>query len=83
MRADIRVRIRSAIIRIQIERSCLIAIIPIATEIENVRSIEIAIIWPKKDFLVKRMEFFQSEAKNNKPEYVLRNINNNPYIFIF
>ena len=50
MRADIRVRIRSGIISVQIERSCLIAIIPIATEIENVRSIEIAIIWPKKDF---------------------------------
>ena len=63
MRADIRVRIRSGIIRIQIERSSLIAIIPIATEIENVRSIEIAIIWPKKIFLVKRMEFFNPRQR--------------------
>ena len=44
MRADIRIRIRGAIIRIKIERTCFITIIPITTEIENVRGIQIAII---------------------------------------
>ena len=44
VRADIRIRIRRGIIRIKIERTCFITIIPITTEIENVRRIQIAII---------------------------------------
>jgi hypothetical protein len=42
--ADITVRIRRTIIRIEIERTSVSTVIPITTEIENTRSIEIAII---------------------------------------
>ena len=42
--ADIPIRIRRGIIRIKIERTSVITVIPLTTEIEYVRSIKIAII---------------------------------------
>ena len=50
VRADIRIRIRSTIIRIQIERTSIITVIPLTTEIEYVRRIKIAIICLKYIF---------------------------------
>ena len=44
MRANIRIRIRRGLIRIQIERSCIQVIVIIATEIEYVGRIQIRVI---------------------------------------
>ena len=46
MGADVSIRVRSVIVRIQIERTCIQSIVPIPTEIEYLRIVDIRIIWP-------------------------------------
>jgi hypothetical protein len=59
--ADIPIPIRSPIIRIEIERTCISTVIPIATEIEYTTRIQIAIICP---IFVKNIGAYNNRLSN-------------------
>ena len=62
MRPDIRVSVRGTIVEIRIERTCIVTVVVVATDIREIRSVDIAIIGERLTIQVHSHVQFHSVA---------------------